>query len=650
MILGTDRGPIAFRRATWTVLAGAYFLVFFKIIDYWSGPREALLWSLAAGPPLAFACFAVFRKGHRALVTLCASALVAATLCALQLAQADWGHQPEAPVLAARLLAPIGLCFVALLALMKAAPPQRHFETITRGAALPAAFLIAWAGFWFIHHSEASITGLFAGDSSHAVASRPNVLLIVLDTVRADHLDLFGYERQTMPNLKRFALEEAQVVTRTVTSGSWTLPTHASLFTGLYPSAHGAHYPFLHEPAPEFLAYSMREDVPTLAEFLASAGYQTAGIVANFGMLSKFGIPRGFEHYAVNPGAAYFATRTLWLYRVSAGNLPSPGNLLRTFLPAGLQTRSRMFSVREPAYRRAWEINALTRQWLNRYGNRPFFLFVNYLDAHDPFLPIPEDDERFVKRPPDKQWFGFPRERYFAALRGAEKFSAEEIEFMKGQYDAELVSLDRELGRLLDHLKETGLFENTLIFITTDHGEAFYEHGFPSHGNSVYQPEIDGFVVARAPTSLGPIHASAQIQAVDFFPTVAWALNEPFPEHIQGSPWGNGRDYALSEVFCRSCGSEPASAFKWPDSLRHEVIAVVIGRHKLIRSTRGPDEVYDLSADPMETKPIDDPDPEFLRRAEEIIAERNERLVESLSVNPEDRELLEKLRSLGYVQ
>jgi hypothetical protein len=261
------------------------------------------------------------------------------------------------------------LCLVVLAAVMKLTSRDRPFEPISRAAGALAALVAIAAGFWFGPHPYAPFGNILAETAAATNASRPNFLLIVLDTVRADHLDLFGYQRPTMPNLKRFALEEAQLVTRTFTPGSWTLPSHASMFTGMYPSAHGAHYPFVADADPDFLGYPLPENLTTLAEFVGTAGYQTAGIVANFGMLSRFGLSRGFQHYVVTPGPAYFAPRILWVYRARLGDWPSLGDLVRTSLPAGLQGRSRTFSVREPGYRRAWEITAVTRQWLERHGS-----------------------------------------------------------------------------------------------------------------------------------------------------------------------------------------------------------------------------------------------------------------------------------------
>jgi arylsulfatase A-like enzyme len=548
-----------------------------------------------------------------------------------------------------RLLTPIGVSLLALLAVVKMTSPDRAFEPMTRSAGTLVLLAAGWAGYWVSLDSGVPFERLFENDTRAAGAARPNFLLIVLDTVRADHLDLFGYERETMPNLRRFAVEECQVANRMFTTSSWTLASHASMFTGLHSSTHGAHHLFVHDAGQKMVAYSMREDIPTLAEFLGGFGYQTAAIIGNYATLSGFGVQRGFEHYDVTPGPSFFAPRILWLYRARLRGW-SPGDAFRAWLPAWLQARSRMFSVKEPVYRRAREINAAARQWLGQHGSRPFFLFLNYIDAHHPYLPPAEDDERFVKRPPGKEWFGFPLERFEAAQRAAASFSGEEIEVLKGQYDAALFSIDRELGRLFDFLKDSRLLDNTVIFITTDHGEAFFEYGFPDHGNSLYQPEIGGFLLIRTPPALAPIQVSPLMQFIDFFPTFAAILDEPVPGGLQGSAWGNGRDYALAEMFCKGCGREWLESTKWPEVLKNERVAVMSGNQKLIRSLRGPDEVYDLSSDPNESKPLTQPDPEFLRRAEEVIAGQKQHIVESLSTRPEDKILLEKLRSLGYVQ
>jgi arylsulfatase A-like enzyme len=310
-----------------------------------------------------------------------------------------------------------------------------------------------------------------------------------------------------------------------------------------------------------------------------------------------------------------------------------------------------MFSRRQPLYRRAREISRRAQEWLEGNADSSFFLFLNYLDAHDPYLPIAEDDERFAQRPAGDEWLAFPTARYDSAVPGEATFAPHELAFLEAQYDAGLVSLDREFARLIAHLKESGLFENTLIIVTGDHGESFFEHGFLEHGNTLYQEEVGGFLLIKPPASVKAVKPSPLMQFVDFFPTVAEVLGEPVPPGLQGSPWGHGRDYALAELFCELCGSDvDAQHRKWPAEYRRELVSILIGDQKIIYSSDGTTETYRLATDPLETQPLTDPDPQFLRRAGEIIAERNKHMVEGLSKRPEDNILLEKLRSLGYIQ
>jgi hypothetical protein len=404
--LAMNGGSLALRGAIWMIFIAGYTLIFFRIVYYWSG-WAAVLWLIAAFPALLIAWLAMRHRGHRTAVLVCSTALVATTLCALQLVHADWGHTPPATgTLAPRLLAPIFLCLAALLGLVKRSSPKQQYQPATHAAAPLALVVALWACYAASLHSALWLRLPAGGSPVAAHASRPNILLIVLDTVRAGHLDLFGYGRQTMPNLTRFAKEHCQAANRMYTTAPWTLPSHASMFTGLYASAHGAHYPFEHDKNVTSVAYPMREDITTLAEFLAGLGYQTAGIVGNYGTLSYFGIPRGFQYYDNAPGPFFFATRILWLYRFRLAGW-TPGDMIRAFLPDRLQGLSRMFSVREPNFRRADEISDQAQRWVRQQADRPFFLFLNYMDAHDPYLPAWPDDQRFAKRPAGDDWFSF---------------------------------------------------------------------------------------------------------------------------------------------------------------------------------------------------------------------------------------------------
>jgi arylsulfatase A-like enzyme len=431
------------------------------------------------------------------------------------------------------------------------------------------------------------------------------------------------------------------------------------MFTGLYPSVHGAHYPFVDDESPASISYPLREDVPTLAEFLDAHGYRTAGIAANFAILSNFGLPRGFQHYDVSPGPAYLGTMNAWMYRFRLGGWRSPGEFVRDWLPDALQRRSVMLNRRQPPYRRAREVTDSAQRWLDTNRDRPFFLFLNYFDAHTPYLPPPGDDERFEPRPPGPDWRGFPFDRFNARTWKQGTFTPEEEKYLTGQYDAELVALDREVGRLLQYFRDSRLMQNTLILVTTDHGESLFDRGFLGHGTTLHEAEINGFLIARTPASAKQVRGSAMevraapmMQFVDFFPTIAAVLDVPAPPHVQGSPWGHGRDYAVAELFCRDCAYNAKDGHA---AFRRELVAVMIDDHKLIRSEREPDEVYALDdngpgRDGEEPAAIPAPAPEFLERAEDVLERRNALVVEITRSQPADKESIEKMRSMGYVK
>ncbi len=284
-----------------------------------------------------------------------------------------------------------------------------------------------------------------------AYGARPNLLLIVLDTVRADRLGPYGYERETTPALDAFAREHATVFEEVRATSSWTLPSHASMFTGLFPGEHGADHP--RDPADEVAlgiagrpARMLPPDVPTLAERLRVEGYRTGAIVANDAYLDhRFGLDRGFERYD-DRRASYV------------------GNYLALVQLFGMRLRTG-----HVLYRDASTISDLALNWLESVrGERPFFLMLNYMDAHQPcFPPAPFDHEFGSEQPADPL-------RLEAAL-------------IPLVYDRALRYIDSEVKRILDWLVAQGLFERTAVIITSDHGEAFGEHGYWTHAWELYE-------------------------------------------------------------------------------------------------------------------------------------------------------------------
>jgi arylsulfatase A-like enzyme len=279
----------------------------------------------------------------------------------------------------------------------------------------------------------------------------PNVLLIVMDTVRAKSTSLYGYEKQTTPELDKLSARGVLFKTA-ITPCSWTLPAHASMFTGQWPSKLSTHY-----ITPLDTIY------PVLAEVMSANGYTTAGFVANtFYCSREFGLSRGFQHYED--------------YRVSAGQALMSEALiseliLETHLYESLATYDNL------GRKSAEMVNQDFLKWLGKQkADRPFWAFLNYFDAHEPYLPPAEFVQQYgLKRP-----YGHITEDIRASL------SFEAIRELNQAYDGSIQYVDQQVGSLLETLTQKNVLDDTLVIITSDHGEAFGEHQILEHGNSLY--------------------------------------------------------------------------------------------------------------------------------------------------------------------
>ena len=290
---------------------------------------------------------------------------------------------------------------------------------------------------------------------------RPNLLLVTLDTTRADHTSLFDEARDTTPALRALAAEGASFATAYAPSPS-TAPTHASLFTGLHPIGHGLLKNTLSLPV----------DRPSLAAALADAGYQTTAVVSSFVLHSRFGFDRGFARYhdSFSPEQATLV-------------LPQWEGL----------------ALDEGFDRRADHTTDLAlAQLRERDPTRPFFLFVHYFDPHLPYTPPPEFAARF--------------------RTDAEPGSLAEA---VARYDAEIAFTDQQLGRLLDGLAALGLADDTLVVVAGDHGEGLMDHGHMEHGIHLFEEAVRVPWVWRWP---GEIAAGRRLDApvslVDLAPTL----------------------------------------------------------------------------------------------------------------------------------
>ncbi len=402
-----------------------------------------------------------------------------------------------------------------------------------------------------------------------APAGAQNVLLLVLDTQRADHLSLYGYSRSTSPQLDAFA-RGAVRYDNAHSSSSWTLPSHASLFTG--------------EPLSRHRAGVMRRPYldgrfPTLAERLRDAGWVTGGFVANtFWASRNTGLARGFIHYE-----DYYGNLGDALARTTLGR-----RLAYEVLPRlGLDDM--------PGRKWAAELNRDLLHWVDQQGDRPFFAFVNYFDVHSPLKPPAPFAGRF--RPAGQARRGGREIELGAIGSSVELPSPQRLAELGDLYDESVLALDHALGELFTQLEQRGLLERTIIVITSDHGESWGEHGMIYHGHSLYRDQTHVPLLVRWP---GGQHAGSVVRSpvgIDQIPaTVATALHLPdgaFP--AKALPFVDDSAGSVRTELAR----RSAVPSNWPAS-REAVAALVEGQWHYIEEESGSAELYDLSTDPAE--------------------------------------------------
>jgi len=283
----------------------------------------------------------------------------------------------------------------------------------------------------------------------------PNILVIVVDTLRADHLSTYGYARATSPNFDRIA-KQGVLFEDAYSASSWTLPSHASLLTGRYPHEHGANQIF----------YDGR--YPTVAQALLDEGYRTGAFSASVYYFSRMrGFGPGFLHFE-----DYFGS---WADMASHVFYGGKINQYVTF-PLGYRD--------VPGRKRASDVNREFLRWVDRDPGKTFFAFLNYFDVHDPYLPPEPYRSRFASA---KNPGGLVDE---FTVRNLPLLTPEQIQGERDAYDGAIDYVDERIGELFSDLKARGLDENTLVVITSDHGEELGDHGLLLHCESLYRQEL----------------------------------------------------------------------------------------------------------------------------------------------------------------
>ncbi len=429
-------------------------------------------------------------------------------------------------------------------------------------------------------------------------AGAPNVVVLLVDTLRADRLGLAGRRPSPSPTLDALA-KDGLVFEQMVAQSSWTLPSVATIFTGLHPRSHGA----LGSAAGDHGARwgFLSDRVTTWAETAARAGITTVGVSTNALVSRGTNLAQGFETF----------TQLDW-------------------------------SPEEKNWAPATAVNARFLAWARDNRAHRFVAYLHYMEPHDPYTP-PDD-----LRPPVPPGVrpavaaGWVSDLARKIARGqAPPLPPEEIAYLRKLYDGEITVWDRALAELLDGLDDLGLRDDTILVVTSDHGEEFQEHGRLTHATQLYEELLRvPFVMVGPGVPKGRV--AEVVQGIDVYPTLATVLGLPIPETLPG------RNLLAEPYERRDVLSETASAIA-PDGSPTDLLAYRAMGWKLIDAPRVPRrELYNLNTDPRETTSV----PEAPEGP--LLQERLEQLAATAPEPPRadghDPALDEKLRDLGYIE
>lgn len=393
--------------------------------------------------------------------------------------------------------------------------------------------------------------GLAACEGHAKDVQPPNVILISLDTLRADHLDPYGYGRKTSPRIGALA-EDGLVFEQVYSQSPKTAPSHMSILTGLFPESHG-----IQNLSESQENRRLSDSIPTLATVLLDEGYSTYGVTGGGHMVANLGFDQGFESFVDQGGGEQI-----------------------------------FFNASDA---------------IAEHGENPYFLFVHTYQIHDPYTPPPKyrkmwgdpdydgkiiGDHAELKEISGDNWADWHREYWDRVDRE----SAADVAHLEGLYDAGIRYTDDLVGRFLDRLEERGQLRNTIVIVLSDHGEEFLEHGRFLH-DSMYQEVLHVPLVIHLPESLraertaqGVRRVGDTVRLVDVLPTVLDLVGADVPAHVQG--------VSLLELFEGGERVERPVVSHWPEFDR---FAYRREDWKLVQDERnGAPQLFDLSLDPNE--------------------------------------------------
>jgi arylsulfatase A-like enzyme len=427
----------------------------------------------------------------------------------------------------------------------------------------------------------------------------PNIIVYLIDTLRADHLGCYGYQLPVSPRIDEFAADSI-LFEKAYSQCSWTRPAVASLFTGVYPQVHGTNA----------VEDSLPTDLPTLAELLKSAGYETAAVSTNSIAGPKWGFSRGFDRFQL------------------------------------LKERLKTVEV----HRQSDAANEVVFRWFRERPLRdPFFLFVHTTDPHGPYTPREPYHSRFASEVRDPSVGHWDRVKALKNLRNDEVEEAL-IDDLTALYDAEIAFNDASFGTLIDRLKSEGIYDSSMIILLSDHGEEFFDHGRWMHGWSLYQEQLHVPMIIKMPAGLNAGFRSREIiELVDLLPTILEYAGVSVPKGVQGRR-------VATELLHRQSNREAREAFAYlARSEPRRLEAYFRGDTKLILNRamdlpRAAVEVFDLGTDGGETANLAETQPilaGFMTASFKGTTASWE--LRNLGSEELTREQRERLKALGYI-
>jgi len=402
---------------------------------------------------------------------------------------------------------------------------------------------------------------------------RPNVLILLMDSVPARRMGCYGYGRPVSPNIDALAAEGVRFADA-VSTGCMSPPAHASLFTGLYPDRHGV----------LIKASTLREGIPTMAEIFSAAGYQTWCVTNKLDVGSETGLDRGFDR------VVEMCKRWGWPWASIRFRL-----MRATMNLYGAADDGAAFSHR------------ILLKWITGRGKggRPFLAFVNYADAHYPYGAPGSFRYRFAPR----RFSISKTRRLFLTSASSERvcyggipLEQEDLEGMSDLFDGGVAYLDHRIGELVGRLRESGLLDSTILVVLSDHGEYLGDRGYIGHGMGLYEPVLRIPLIMRWPSGIpGGTVEKRPVQISDLLPTLT---------ALAGIEWrGSGRLDGMSLVPLGREGGyhEDLTAFFPGQTMIRN------GMMKYLRGENGAGELYDLGADPDESRNLAEERPELVR-------------------------------------